>query len=426
MLIYYKNPKTGQISTNDVPSIDVSYWLNLPGWSKEKPVEESKKQIKPITRHQTQPTTSGKKSVKESKGQLLTPQQINAAFYSAFGRNANQAEMNYWTRKTDAELKTALTNDKNAKGVYNKLWKSSPYKTEQEYNTSGTTPVTPLAQNPYAESQAAYTARTGQPVPGYESTPVTPIAPVTPTVPVTPTTEEGGLTPEEKATFKRLNDSINQMVTNGTITKEQAMILKEIVSSDQYVSGQHIPNDQELAQIIKDAATNAETSLSPYYKTLTQRELEDIKTNFTRIREAASRYKAQEVVDYNKKLADTKRSLRLRGMTFSGRSLTQLGSESALKNTTGIKGELPTQRELSYNEQIATWQNEAQPLGTAAERRLGSSTLGTLNVGISTPYGGRNIYSPTGNVTTSDIELQRLKAIEESKWGRVSKYRPFL
>ena len=419
MLIYYKNPKTGQISTNDVPSIDVSYWLNLPGWSKEKPDGKITKNIVP----------QKEKPVEESKGQLLTPQQINAAFYSAFGRNANQAEMNYWTRKTDAELKTALTNDKNAKGVYNKLWKSSPYKTEQEYNTSGTapaTPVTPLAQNPYAESQAAYTARTGQPVPGYESTPVTPIAPVTPTVPITPTTEEGGLTPEEKATFKRLNDSINQMVTNGTITKEQAMILKEIVSSDQYVSGQHIPNDQELAQIIKDAATNAETSLSPYYETLTQRELEDIKTNFARIREAASRYEAQEVVDYNKKLADTKRSLRLRGMTFSGRSLTQLGSESALKNTTGIKGELPTQRELSYNEQIATWQNQAQPLGMAAERRLGSSTLGTLNVGISTPYGGRNIYSPTGNVSTGDIASQRIKEIEKSRWERVLKYHPFL
>jgi len=209
------------------------------------------------------------------------------------------------------------------------------------------------------------------------------------------------------------------------LTMEQKAILKEIASG-QYTSGQAIPTDEELSQIIQDAATNAETDLSPYYETLTQRELDDIRTNFANITNAARRYQEQEQVDYKQKLLQTKQNLRSRGMTFSGRSLATLGSESALKNTAGIKGELPTQRELSYSEQEAQWQQQGQQLGTAAERRLGSEALTGLASEYSTPYGTRNIYSPTGNVPTGDIALQRMRAIEEAKWRNISAYKPYI
>ena len=42
---------------------------------------------------------------------MITPQAINAEFFRYFGRNANQAEMNYWSKKQPNELMNAVRKD---------------------------------------------------------------------------------------------------------------------------------------------------------------------------------------------------------------------------------------------------------------------------------------------------------------------------
>jgi hypothetical protein len=38
----------------------------------------------------------------------LTPQQINAAFFNAYGRNANAAELSYWGPKASTALRATF------------------------------------------------------------------------------------------------------------------------------------------------------------------------------------------------------------------------------------------------------------------------------------------------------------------------------
>jgi hypothetical protein len=235
------------------------------------------------------------------------------------------------------------------------------------------------------------------------------------------TSDKDMMTPEQK---KQIDDW-NKQIDGLDLTFEEKTILKEMLKGD-YTSGAYMPNDKEIAQIIQDAATNAEVDLSPYYQTLTQRETEDIKANLADIRAKAANYEKQESLSYAQKLATTKQNLRARGLTFAGTSLKTLGSQSALKNETGIEGTMPTERRLGYEEQIQSWQEQARKLSTPAERRLGSSTFGTINLGISTPYGTSQLYNPQGNIGTSDIELERAAAIERSKWNRVGAQRAWI
>lgn len=262
------------------------------------------------------------------------------------------------------------------------------------------------------------------------ATPTTPTTPTT-TTPTTPTTPTGAtptgtgdsdiMTTDQKALIDDLNSQINAM----DLTIEQKAILKEIAAGD-YTSGAHIPTQQELSQIIQDAATNAEVDLSPYYEKLTGRTIEDLKTDMANIRGEAERFEKAEVLDYKQKLAQTKQSLRTRGLTFSGISRRQLGAEGALE-ARGVEGELPTARKLGYEEQIADYQQRAGVFGTKAERELGSEAITGLSTStFGTPYGTRQLYKPRGTTTVGDIQLERLAEIEKSKWDRVSAYKSYI
>ena len=112
-----------------------------------------------------------------------------------------------------------------------------------------------------------------------------------------------------------------------------------------FTSGSKIPSGAELSEIIKTASTNAETDLTPYYEKTTGRELEDFRNQMEDIRTQVSDYVAQESMGYKEKLAQTKQSLRARGMTFSGQSRGQLGKEGALQ-AKGIEGAIPEERRL--------------------------------------------------------------------------------
>ncbi len=238
------------------------------------------------------------------------------------------------------------------------------------------------------------------------------------------TVDTGGLTEEQKAAMKELNDAIDGWEG---LDMNQKAILKEIASQD-FTSGQKIPTTTELSQIIQDAATNAQADLDPYYQKTEMRELEDIRNSMEDIRSEASRYGKQEAIGYKEKLETTKQGLRARGMTFSGKSRALLGAETAIgAGGRGVEGAIPEARRIGYEGKVADYQERARDIGLAGERYLGSGKIGDLG-GISTPYGSRQLYTPkkegqVGYVSTGDLELDKLKETAKSKWERVEAYR---
>ena len=228
--------------------------------------------------------------------------------------------------------------------------------------------------------------------------------------------------PEKQAMLNKLYAEIDATNYSG----EQKAILKNIAYGD-YVSGQIIPTQADMVKIIQDAATNATTDLTPYYNKLTTQELEDVKRGLGNIRDDAARYAVQEAKSYGEKLAETKQSLRARGLTFAGTSVKTLGNESANTNPTGMEGSIPMQRRLDYADKVANWQQTAAESGIKAERDLGSSAISGVDFGkLATPYGDADVYKPQGNVSIGDVDLQKKKAIEESKWNRVSAYKLYI
>lgn len=236
-----------------------------------------------------------------------------------------------------------------------------------------------------------------------------------------------GLTDDQKADMQEGHNWIDEMIKNGELNESQAAVLHEIYAGE-YTSGQRIPSIEELKNIISDAATNAETDLSPYYERITGRELADLKQDMANIRGEAERYTAREAVDYSQKLAQTKQNLRTRGMTFSGISRQKLGAEGALE-ARGVQGELPTTRQAGWEEQEAGYLQRSRELGLESERALGTEAIKKIDFGkITTPYRTTPLYTrPIDSPhEPGDIRLEKKRELEKSKWDRVSAYRPYI
>jgi hypothetical protein len=247
-------------------------------------------------------------------------------------------------------------------------------------------------------------------------------------------------------------DRLNKYIDGLSLTQTEKDFLKAtFVNKDTYTSGKTVPTNEQIAQWISDAATNAQTDINPYYQKITAQELEDYKNQMADIRNASQRYAQAEASAYKQKLAETKQSLRARGLTFSGVSRATLGKEGVL-DAAGIEGSVPQARRYGWEDKLAGWQEQARDIGTAAERKLGSTTLSNEE-GLYSPYdlannnldyqAGRTqaIYTPhravdgtgyyagygekptTAGAYTSENELQRLKDIETSKQQRLTQYR---
>jgi len=166
--------------------------------------------------------------------------------------------------------------------------------------------------------------------------------------------------------------------------------------------------------VIKDAATNAETDLAPYYEKITGRTTEDLEKNMEDIRTGASQYLARESVDYNKKVQQTRDSLRQRGLTFSGIGRKQLGLEGFIESN-GVEGEIPTERKLDVATGLTPYEQQARDTALEGERTLGTTAFNALNLDprIKTPYNGNRslISTPaTGIINeTGDIPLEKLR-----------------
>ena len=231
------------------------------------------------------------------------------------------------------------------------------------------------------------------------------------------------LTDQQKEKIKALNDEIDTMTNDdGTpLTVAEKAVLKELASQD-WTNGQHVFTPDELTNLIKQAAINAETDLNPYYEKTFSRNLEDFRKSMEDIRNQASNYQKQEENNYAKMLAETKKNLRQRGLTFSGISRSLLGDQTTLKNGgMNVEGYLPTNRRLNYERAINNYQRSGNQLGTEYERLLGSQRLND-QYKLNTPYGEKSLYNKKGNIT-GDLDLERLKELERKKWDILSKYK---
>jgi hypothetical protein len=252
-------------------------------------------------------------------------------------------------------------------------------------------------------------------------------------------------TPSEQSAFNENQDWLNGLLTSGEIDQAQFDALTGIINTDDYTSGQRIYSDAELQKIARDAEAKARTDLEPYYADVERREMEDLKAGYADIRNEALRYQQQEAKSYEETLAKTKQNLRARGLTFSGRSRGILGKESALEDK-GVEGELLQQRRYNWEDARAAWQERARDIGTAAERKYGSSKLyeqrDFLNPeGLPDPYEGTKyvtgrvapIYSPKKDATQrgyvsrdqADIEKQKELEVQTRAEDRKRTYRRY-
>lgn len=238
-----------------------------------------------------------------------------------------------------------------------------------------------------------------------------------------------GLTDEQKAAIKIGHSDIDAMLSSGKITEAQAAILHEIYAGD-YTSGQKIPNNKELNQIIADATANATKELSPYYEKMEYRDLEDMKQDLADIRKDATIAAQKEQRGYKQQLERTRQSLRQRGLTFSGAGRKLLGAESALEGKgieKDVEGLLPEERRMGYETRTADLQRQTRDKKRTAERKWGTGFLSPDAYGsVWTPYGQQSLQ-PTykSEQYTDDMEKQRQAAIDRLEWEKISKYRRY-
>lgn len=212
--------------------------------------------------------------------------------------------------------------------------------------------------------------------------------------------------PNDSALLKALHDQID-----GTdYSPEQKALLHKIVDDDS-VKGNAVRSIDDVAKIVSDAAIKAEADVAPYYDKMTEREINDLKTNMEQIRSEAARYAQTEAVDYAKQLQDTKQSLRARGMTFGGFGRAQLGSDGII-DSAGVAGVIPEARKATWEEKTADFQDRASKVQTTSNRILGNKFPTDVSGTFSTPYGNRpltvNQTTPT-DIGIGDLNAARLK-----------------
>jgi len=200
-------------------------------------------------------------------------------------------------------------------------------------------------------------------------------------------------TPAEMEAFNSTQAYLDEL----GLTGDRRAIAEGAINNTDTSTGQEIYTDEEWNNLAKQELEKARAELEPYYADLKQRDLEDVRNTYADIRNEATRYQQQEGKSYADTLAQTKQSLRARGLTFSGSSRATLGKEGALEDK-GVEGSVPQQRRYDWEDKRAGWQESARDIGTAAERKYGSDELyqsrDYLNPeGLPDPYGGGLDYS---------------------------------
>lgn len=232
----------------------------------------------------------------------------------------------------------------------------------------------------------------------------------------------------------------------------QRALWERVMSSEEVTSGQKILTKEEIDKLTADMEVLATADLDPYYEKIKGETVQDLRHQYEDLRNQSLRYQQKEEKSYKEKLAETKQSLRARGLTFSGANRKTLGDESALKQEGAmgtdkyVEGELPQSRRYNWEDMTAQWQQSARNMGVEAERYLGSAGLadtGLSNIQFRNPYDlsagnlayqanrQQTIYQPKQSdqdnyVRIGDWELERKRAIEQDAQRRVEQQRLYI
>jgi len=365
---------------------------------------------------------------------------VNALFKQYYGRDATREELNYWSNKSDAELRPKLIPNSAVQLAKNKPQASTvPVRQTPvaiptpadipNYNVTGRSADGKTLMGTPKEQTVTPVAGVHYNAPGTLPNEVTP--PPTPEAPAG-TQPMTGMSDADKT---RIRNFLDTTYPNLTPTERQ-FLEATFLNSDNYTSGRTVPTTAQIGQWISDAATNAATDINPYYQRISAEELAAYRTQLSNIRDKAQNFQANEENTYAQKLAQTKQQLRAKGLTFSGSAIKNIGQEAAVANTN--EGTLQAARRLDYAGNNMALGQEAQKATTAAEQRLGSApvqgalasvggltspTAGNYNVGaLTTPMAGTlGTYGTTGSMA-STIEQDRAAAIEKSRQDRLKQY----
>jgi hypothetical protein len=372
------------------------------------------------------------------QGLSLNKNAINHLYKSYFGRDATAQELQFWNGKTVGNLENQLSSDyQKASGI---SYDGSPInpgktKTVNQLGTGGTgsgtsggstgtdgVDNTKLYQinslyqkyfgrdagtstgeqnywltRPVEELQSfldsQYQSSTGH---AYDGSAVTQGN--------TKSQNDLGYDTNTQNALKMIDDGIK----NGTIPQDVGMLFKSVVAS--YPKGVEF----NTSELLKTFESIKQGTIDPHFRELTDLAIADVKSAADYMTKIQAAQKEQEALDAQNKINTNKSNLEASGLTFSGKAVNELGTESAYTPSsgagvlTGTVGEGTTQ---AYNRLIATSNSAARQkaindLGSAAEKQLGSEGM----AGIGLPE-----YKILGGITGT------IKEAKDSSYGSTLK-----
>ena len=347
---------------------------------------------------------------------------INALYKEAYWRNATQAELNKFATSTVKDAANTILGATNS--PFSSTWATTPV----------TTKVSPVAiPNPSVikDYNVTWTSADWKTLMG---TPKNQTASTVTTWTKWDTgTSKTQTEIDAEAEAKKEQDNLDaayKYIDSSAFDDATKTLLRQI-AQQQYKSDNHIYQWAEIDNIISDASLAATNALDPYYTKDTARSIEDLRNKFSDIRSSADLYTQWEKSTYAQTLKKAQQSLRASGRTFSSASRDKLWASSALgsQDVAGMEWSTPEARRLAVTAEYNKNAQKARDLWITAERYLGSSDLAWVDLWtIANPYSGwktyntnsnTSLYSPAGNVTTGNQDLDRLKAIEEEKQARI-------
>lgn len=339
----------------------------------------------------------------------LSETDVDNLFYYFYGKAATSAEKSYWSKKTSKQLESALKLNAGQfkdTGYYKDVIEQQNQTSPDQSLTGGTPRLTPEQELQAAQDRIAR----GQGSPEDEANVAH--AQEQGLLPFTGEASDGtsngtddGLTDDQKKAIEQGHGDIDAMIASGEITAAQGAVLHEIYSGEY---SNKVPSVDEIKKIIEDATAAAEASLSPHYEQMEYKDIQDLKKQLSDIREQSSEYAAQEQMDYKQQLEQTKKSLRQRGLTFSGAGRKQLGAEGALQ-AKGVEGTLASGRRLTWEKRIGGQQRDTSGLLKDFERKWGTGGFQDSNFG--------SVWSPWGqqSLTPGSRERQQTGSMWQAK-----------
>jgi hypothetical protein len=388
----------------------------------------------------------------------LGPAGVNHLFKMYYGRDATKEELAYWQNKSDAELRpklipnsaVQLAKNTGQQPAVSPAVQTSPKPASSGLNTTqlGAAGVNHLFNLYYGRDASRDEIAYWQNKSDADLRPKL--------IPNSKTELERRrieATPAQNEEAPKMSDgSETSNDAPDWLNEFQRALWDRVMNSEEVTSGQKILTKEEIDKLTADMEVLATADLDPYYEKIKGETVQDLRHQYEDLRNQSLRYQQKEEKSYKEKLAETKQSLRARGLTFSGANRKTLGDESALEQEGAmgtdkyVEGELPQSRRYNWEDMTAQWQQSARNMGVEAERYLGSAGLadtGLSNIQFRNPYdlsagnlayqGDRQqtIYQPKQSdqdnyVRIGDWELERKRAIEEEAQRRVEQQRLYI